>query len=130
MKVFSISVLDIDKKSEILQEIVTEVVAILVNNINFQINKIDKLPTDPKTVIPEKNHNSLDVFSKEISNTVTAHSKYNYKIWLLKSHKNYNYSLLHEMLQKQLKFIKKFFENNLKKNLSKPVACSTNFQSY
>ena len=98
VKVFSIFIQNINKKLKILQEIIAEVTAVSTDNINFQINKTDKLSTDPKTVVPEEYHNFLNEFSKEASDTITAHSKYNQRIRLLKSHKNFSYNLLHELL--------------------------------
>lgn len=63
VKVFSISIQNINEKLESLQKI--EAATISTNNINFQIGKIDKPSTDSKTIILEEYHNFLDVFSKK-----------------------------------------------------------------
>ena len=68
--------------------------AVSADNINFQMNKTDKAPTDPKIVVPEEYHDFLDVFSKEASDTVAEHSKYDHKIRLLERHKNLGHSPL------------------------------------
>ena len=80
MEVLSISVQDINNRLGILQETAVEVAAVLTNNINFQINKTDKSLTDSKTMMLKEYYNFLDMFSKRVFNTVTAYSKYNYKI--------------------------------------------------
>ena len=97
IEVFAISIYDIDKRLESLQEIEAAVVS--TDNINFQINKTDKPLTDPETVVPEKYHDFLDVFSKESLDTVAKHSKYDHKIRLLKRHKNFGHSPLRGMSQ-------------------------------
>lgn len=64
-------------------------------------------------------HNFLDVFSKKISDIMTKYSKYNHRIRLLEGYKNFGHSALRKILQKQLKFVKKFLKNNLKKGFIK-----------
>ena len=113
VKLFAIFICDIDKRLESLQEI--ELAAVSANNINFQMNKTDKPPTDSKTKVPEEYHDFLDVFSKKALDTVAEHFKYDHRIRLLEKHKNLSHSPLRGMSQEQLKFIKKFLENNLKK---------------
>ena len=97
VEIFSISIQDINERLEVLQEAVAEVTAVSADDINFQMNKTDNPPTNPKTVLLEEYHNFLDVFSKEASDIVAAHSKYNHRIRLLESHKGLGYSPLHGM---------------------------------
>ena len=113
VKIFAVSICNIDKRLKLLQEI--EVAIVSVNNINFQINKADKPFIDPKTVVPKEYYDFLDIFSKKALDTVAEHSKYDYKIKLLEGHKNLGYSFPRRMLQEQLEFVKKSLENNLKK---------------
>lgn len=47
------------------------------------------------------------------------HFKYNHKIKLLKKHKDLGHSLLDGISQEQLKFVKKFLKDNLKKKFIK-----------
>ena len=61
-----------------------EIFAISMQDIKNQLNKGTKLPTDPKTVVSAEYHGFLDVFSKEISDTLRPHRKHNHKIELLK----------------------------------------------
>ena len=115
MEIFSISVWDINKKLEALQKTAIKAIVVSTNDINFQMNKTDKTLTDPKTVISGEYYDFFDVFSKKALNTVAEYSKYDHRIRLLKKYKNLNHSLLCEMLQEQLEFVKKFLEDNLKK---------------
>lgn len=83
------------------------------------MNKANKLPINPKIMVLEEYYDFLDIFSKKTLNTVTKHSKYNHRIRLLERYKNFGHSPLCRMLQKQLEFVKKFLENNLKKKFIK-----------
>ena len=96
-----------------------------MQDINYQLDK-DKRPfTDPATRVPECYHNFLDVFSKEASNTVSAHLKHNHVIRLL-SEKDHGQTALRPMSNEKLVFVKKFLEDNLKKGFieASSVSCS------
>ena len=73
---------------------------------------------DAATKISKCYYNFLDVFSKEASNTVSAHSKHNHVIRLL-GKKDHSQAALHSMSNPQLAFVKKFFKENLKKSFIK-----------
>ena len=94
-----------------------EIFAISMQNIEYQLNKKTKPPTDPKTVVPAKYHDFLDVFSKDISDTLRPHGKYNHKIELLKDKElsDLGHCALQGMSTPQLKFVKEFLEEHLKK---------------
>ena len=66
-----------------------EVFAISMQDIEYQLSKEKRPPTDPATKVSECYHNFLDVFSKEASNIVSAHSKHNHMIRLF-GKKNYS----------------------------------------
>lgn len=72
--------------------------AISIDNINFQINKINKPLINFKTMISEKYYNFLDIFSKKALDIVAKHFKYNSKIRLLEKHKNFGYNPLRRIL--------------------------------
>ena len=57
-----------------------EIFVISMRDIEYQLKKATKTPTDLKTVVPEKYHEFLDVFSKETSDTLSEHSKYDHRI--------------------------------------------------
>ena len=63
----------------------TEIFAISMQDIKYQLNKETKLLTDLKTVIPAKYHDFLDVFLKEAFDMLRPYGKSNYKIKLLKN---------------------------------------------
>ena len=94
-----------------------EVFVISMRDIKYQLNKTTKPLTDPKTVVPPEYHDFLDVFSKNVSDTLRPYRKYNHKIELLKNKKlsDLGHSALRGMSTPQLKFVKKFFKKHLKK---------------
>ena len=49
---------------------------------------------DPKIVIFEEYYKYLNIFSKETSDTLSKHSKYDYWIQFLEGYKDYSNSLL------------------------------------
>ena len=96
--------------------------AISMRDIKYQLNKVTKPLTNPKTVIPKEYHDFLDVFSKDIFDTLRPHGKYDHKIELLKNkdlESNLRHSALRGMSTPQLEFIKKFVEEHLKKGFIK-----------
>ena len=94
-----------------------EIFAISMRDIKYQLNKGAKPLTDPKTVVPAEYHDYLDVFSKETSDTLRPYGKYDHKIELLKDKElsDLGHSALRGMSVPQLKFVKKFLEEHLKK---------------
>ena len=102
-----------------MQDIKNELNAILMKNIKYQLNKTAKTSTDPKIMIPKEYHKFLDVFSKEASDNLSPHSKYDHKIWLLGGYKDHGNSLLSKMLEPKLQFMKKFLEKHLEKGFIK-----------
>ena len=88
-----------------------------MRDIKYQLNKGTKPLTDPKTVVLVEYHNFLDVFSKDVSDTLRPYGKYNHKIELLKDARpsDLGYSALRGMSVPQLEFVKKFLEEHLKK---------------
>ena len=66
-------------------------------------------------MVPEEYHKFLDVFSKEASNTLSKHSKYDHRIQFLEGYKDHGNSFLQAMSESKLQFVKKFLEENLKK---------------
>ena len=94
-----------------------EIFAISMRDIEYQLNKRTKPLTDPKTVVPEEYHDFLDVFLKDISDTLRPYGKYNHKIELLKDKdlSDLGHSALRGISIPQLEFVKKFLEENLKK---------------
>ena len=94
-----------------------EIFAISMRDIKYQLNKEAKPVTDPKTDVPPEYHDFLDVFSKDVSDTLRPYGKYDHKIKLLKNKdlSDLGHSALRGMSTPQLKFVKKFLEEHLKK---------------
>ena len=95
-----------------------EVFAISMRDIEYQLNKGAKPVIDPKIVVPAEYHDLIDVFSKDVSNTLRPYGKYDHKIELLKDKdlaSDLGHSPLRGMSTPQLKFVKKFLEEHLKK---------------
>ena len=88
-----------------------------MQDIEYQLNKVTKLSTNLKTVVPVEYHDYLDVFSKNMSNTLRLYGKYNYKIEFFNNAtpSNLGHSAFQRMLAPQLKFVKKFLEEHIKK---------------
>ena len=85
-----------------MQDIKNKLNAILMKDIKYQLNKMVKTPTNPKIVISKEYHEFLDVFSKEASDTLLPHSKYDHQIRLLESYRDYGNSSLSKMLEPKL----------------------------
>ena len=98
-----------------MRDIEDELNAISMKDIEYQLNKTAKTPTDPKTVVPEEYHEFLDVFSKEASDTLSPHSKYDHQIRLPEGYRDHGHSALSKMSEPNLQFVKKFLEEHLKK---------------
>ena len=98
-----------------------EIFAISMRDIEYQLNKGTKPPTDPRTVVPAEYHDFLDVFSKDISDTLRPYGKYDHRIEFLKDKDlgDLGHSALRGMSIPQLEFVKKFLKEHLKKGFIK-----------
>ena len=98
-----------------MQDIENELNTISMKNIEYQLNKTVKAPTDPKTMVSEEYHEFLDIFSKEVLDTLLPYSKYDHQIHLLERYRDHGHSPLSKMLKPKLQFVKKFLKEHLKK---------------
>ena len=71
-----------------------EIFAISMRDIKYQLKKATKTPTDPKTMVPEEYYKFLNIFSKEVSDTLSEHSKYDHRIRFLEGYNDHGNSLL------------------------------------
>ena len=53
-----------------------------MKDIQYQAEKKARAETNPKSVVPQEYHDFLDVFSKEDSDTLLPHRKYDHTIHL------------------------------------------------
>lgn len=97
-----------------------------MQDIDYQLNEDRKPPTDPAIKVLECYHNFLNIFLKEASNIVSAYSKHNHVICLF-SKKDHGQATLKAMPKEKLAFVKKFLENNLKKDFieASNTSCSS-----
>ena len=105
VKIFAVSI----------QNIKNELNAISMKDIEYQLNKTAKTPTDPKTVVPKEYHKFLKVFSKKASDTLLPHSKYDHQIRLFESYRDHGNSSFSKMSEPKLQFVKKFLDKHFKK---------------
>ncbi|TKA72817.1 hypothetical protein B0A49_05481 [Cryomyces minteri] len=70
--------------------------------------------TDPATKVPEEYHDLLDVFSRHDADTLPARRAYNHKIKLQEG-KEPTFGPLYGMSQDELRVLKKYLDDNLKK---------------
>lgn len=64
-----------------------EIFATSMQDIEYQLNKTEKLATDPATVVPKYYYDFLNIFLKEASDKVLSYSKYHHNIELLQDGK-------------------------------------------
>ena len=91
-----------------------ELFAISLRDIDDQIQKDTDTPTDPKTVLPEEFHDLIDVFSKLASDELAPHREHDHKI-VIEGNQKLGHSPLRGMSSRELDFVKKYLEDNLKK---------------
>jgi len=70
---------------------------------------------DSVTLLPLEYHDFLDVFSRELTNTLSERRLYDYKIQLQKN-KTSTFEPLYDMSQDELRVLKKYLKNNLIKD--------------
>ena len=92
VEIFAVSMQDIENKLNV----------ILIKDIKYQLNKMAKTLTDPKTVVLEEYHKFLNILSKEASDTLSPHSKYDHQICLFESYRDYGNSFLSKMSELKL----------------------------
>ena len=95
-----------------------EVYSIFIHDIE-QILQEKKI-IDSLVKLFAKHHDHVEIFFKKISNQLSMHRLYDYKILFIKSVKFVNDSL-YEMFKKELKIIMKYIEKMLKKTLLKQI---------
>jgi hypothetical protein len=88
--------------------------SITLRNVEKHFEKHNKSNIVIKDVLSSEYHEFLDVFDKKAFNTVISHRSYDHKI-LLKRDVIFDYTFLYKMFEEELKIVKKYFENNLKK---------------
>ncbi len=89
--------------------------SITLKNVKKHLEKHSKSNTMIKNVLSLEYHKFLDVFDKKAFNTLVSNRFYDHKI-VLKKNVISSYTSLYKMFEKELKIVKKYLKDNLKKN--------------
>ncbi len=89
-----------------------QVFAIFMQDIKKALNP--KQLTDPATVLSEEYHEFLDVFSRQLANSLPSHRLYDHHIHL-KPESQPSFGPLYGMFRDELLILKKYLDNNLTK---------------
>jgi hypothetical protein len=87
---------------------------VILKDVEKHFEKHNKSNIVIKDVFSFEYHEFLNVFDKKTYNILASHRSYDHKIVFEKNVIS-NYILLYKMFEKELKIIKKYLENNLKK---------------
>jgi hypothetical protein len=89
--------------------------SVILRDVKKHLEKHSKSNTVIKDVLSLKYHEFFDVFDKKASNTLASHRSYNHRI-VLKKDVIFDYTSLYKMFEEKLKIVKKYLEDNLKKD--------------
>jgi hypothetical protein len=87
---------------------------VILKDVEKHLEKHNKSDIVIKNVLSVKYHEFLNVFDKKAFNIFASHRFYDHKI-ILKKNAILEYTSLYKMFEKELKIVKKYLENNLKK---------------
>jgi hypothetical protein len=88
--------------------------SVILRNVEKHLEKHSKSNIVIKDVFSSEYHEFLDVFDKKAFNTLISHRSYDHKI-VLKRNVILDYTSLYKMFEEELKIVKKYLEDNLKK---------------
>ncbi len=87
---------------------------VILKDVEKHLKKHNKSNIVIKNILSIEYHEFLNVFDKKAFNTFVSHRSYDHKI-VLKKNAILEYTSLYKMFEKELKIVKKYLENNLKK---------------
>jgi hypothetical protein len=87
---------------------------VILKDVEKHLEKHNKSNIVIKNVLSVEYHEFLNVFDKKAFNTFVSHRFYDHKI-VLKKNVILEYTSLYKMFEKEFKIVKKYLENNLKK---------------
>ena len=79
----------------------------------------DKPRPDPKSLLPPEFHEFLDVFSRQAADKLPPHRPYDHRIELQPG-KEHGYGPLYSMSRDELRVLKKYLDDNLRKGFIRP----------
>ena len=98
--------------------------AITFQDIQDHRAKDIKPNVDPLTILPEEYHKYADVFSKAASNELPPHRPYDHAIHLDGDRNQLGYTPLRRMSEEELREVKRYLDDNLKKGFIDASAAS------
>lgn len=104
-----------------------KIFSVSIRDINIELNKQNKPPTDPKTKVPREYHSWLDVFSKWLADKLPPHRKHDHSIELVDGAQGPGHAPLYSMSEGELILVKRYLEEHLDKGFI--VASSAPFAS-
>ncbi len=87
---------------------------VILKDVEKHLEKHNKSNIVIRNVLSAEYHEFLNVFDKKTFNTFASHRFYDHKI-VLKKNAVFEYIFLYKMFEEELKIVKKYLENNLKK---------------
>jgi hypothetical protein len=87
---------------------------VILKDVEKHLKKHNKSDIVIKNVLSVEYHEFLNVFDKKTFNIFASHRFYDHKI-VLKKNVIFEYTSLYKMFEKELKIVKKYLENNMKK---------------
>ncbi len=88
--------------------------SITLKNVKKHLEKASRSNIVSKNLLLMKYHDFLNVFDKKTFNILVSHKSYDHKI-VLEKNAVLDYTSLYNMLEKKLKIVKKYLEDNSKK---------------
>ena len=91
-----------------------QVFALSMRDIQYQAEKDARAENNPKSVIPYKYHDFLDIFPKKDLDTLSSHQKYDHKIYLEEEQKP-GFAPVYKIIPKKLDVMKRYLDFHLAK---------------
>jgi transposase InsO family protein len=106
------------------REIDAQIYSVSQVDIDIQLSKTEKIPTDPRTLVPPEYHDFLDVFSKQEADKLPPHREGHDHRIELEGKAGHGYAPLYRMSDGELLLVKQYLEEHLQKGFIKPSSSS------
>ncbi len=80
-----------------------------MRDLEYQTEKEARPETNPRTIVPAEYYDHLNVFSKNNSDTLLPHRKYNHTI-ILEEEQKYGHTPLYKMSPHKLYAVKRYLD--------------------
>ncbi len=122
-KDIDIAMIDVDAYRTACRLKRAQVFAVFMRYIQYQAEKEARAETDLKSVVTQKYHDFLDVFSKKSSDILPSHRKYDHKIYLEEEMKP-DHVLLYKISLEELDTVKQYLGSYLAKGFIQASSAS------